>query len=295
MSTASCTLELNDDIACGDGFVDEIAGEECDPGDPSSFINTCVGTNRPAGMGACDPVTCEIINDLEQCAICGDGRVDEIIGEQCDGDELNGRACVGGVGTLQCSTSCLFDYSECEDCGNGTVDPGEECDPKMSGRDVTIGKPPCHELESPFGIAKPFTGGTPGSCRDDCTWDVAGCNYCGNGQVEGPTVLDTELDIQSLPEWCDGGDFDNAILEQELAGSACTQTNSDTRPIVECAPNCLDLIEVDVEPACCLKAGAACPSISPIRCCFEVDQPNSPLSPCAVVVEPDGTFTEVCR
>lgn len=294
LSTVSCTLTLNDDIACGDGFVDEIAGEQCDPGVPSSYINACVGTSRPDGRGDCDPVTCEIINDLEQCAICGDDRVDEIIGEQCDGQNLNGRTCLGAVGILQCTTDCQYDESECEDCGNGSIEPGEECDPNMDPDGLTMGKPQCHELTSPFS-AKPYTAGTPGNCRSDCTWERAGCNYCGNGQVEDATPLDTEGSIVTLPEWCDGFDFDRGILDRELAGSACTQNNPDTRPIVQCADDCLDFIEVDAEPSCCLRSGAACPALGQLRCCYELEQLESADGPCAVVVQPDGNFTEVCR
>jgi len=287
---SACTLTLDDGIACGDGFVDEDF-EECDPGDPRSFVNACLSTNRPDGVGACDPVTCEIINDLEQCAVCGDDRVDESIGEQCDGSNLNGRTCLGGVGTLQCSTSCRYDESECKNCGNGSVDPGEECDPNTDGIDLTMGKPPCVELTSPF---QPYTAGTPGPCRDDCLWERTGCSYCGNNNVEGPVPVDFE-GATTIPEWCDGSDFDPEILDQELGNSVCTQANSDTRPIVECADNCLDLIPVDAEQPCCLKGGVACPTLSSVKCCFEIDHPNSTLLPCQVVVLEDGNFTEVCR
>ena len=63
----ACLLDLDHQIACGDKYVDEAAGEECDPGDPDSFKNACADV-RPAGSGACDPEDCTIIKTVEQCA-----------------------------------------------------------------------------------------------------------------------------------------------------------------------------------------------------------------------------------
>jgi hypothetical protein len=64
---------------------------------------------------------------------CGDGIID--VGEQCDGDELQGFDCVSlGLpdGTLTCHPAmCTFDTSGCGfvgNCGNGIIDAGEQCD-----------------------------------------------------------------------------------------------------------------------------------------------------------------------
>lgn len=287
----ACTLALDQSIACGDGFVDTEAGEQCDPGDPSSYVNACVGTNRPDGVAACDPIMCTIINDLEQCAVCGDGRVDESLGEECDGDELNGRTCPGGVGILQCNTSCRFDESECKSCGNGKLDPEEECDPNLD--DLTTGKPNCTDLLSPMGPSQPYTSGTPGTCRDDCQWERTGCGYCGNGKVDREVALDFEGTL-NIAEWCDGNDFHAETLNDQLSGTACSQANSNLRPIVECADNCLDFIPLDLP--CCVKTGALCPDEgSPLHCCFEIDNPNSTDSPCEVVFDTSNNIIDACR
>ena len=293
-TNVSCLLELPVSMACGDGYHDVEAGEECDPGDPDSFLNKCVTTSRPDGQGACDPITCELIIDVEQCAVCGDGRVDEIVGEQCDGDELNGRSCLGGVGTLQCTTSCLYDYSECRDCGNGRLDPGEECDPNSDGGTLTMGKPPCVDLDSPFETI-PYTAGTPGECGDDCRWNRTGCNYCGNGRVDDSLDVDFEGTQQALPEKCDGTNFDAISIERQFATSACSQNNPSTRPIIECSDDCLELIPLELEQPCCIKSGAPCPTLSNLQCCSDIEQPENGLDACLFILDEKGNFNEVCR
>jgi len=50
---AACAFPLDDEIACGDAYVDRAAGEECDPQDPArGYEQACVGTTRPRGLAA---------------------------------------------------------------------------------------------------------------------------------------------------------------------------------------------------------------------------------------------------
>lgn len=127
--TASCLLELDTEIACGDGYADSVSGEECDPGDPESFRFGCPG----GGPGSCDPTTCQL-----QC--CGDNQING--NEECDGPEFdlaapdktatNDDTCRGltvpgtdvhyTTGDASCTAECRIDRSECSLCGNGQVD-----------------------------------------------------------------------------------------------------------------------------------------------------------------------------
>jgi len=284
----ACTLSLDDDIACGDGYVDLEAGEECDPGDPDSFVHACADTLRPYGTAACDPTDCTIIDDPEQCRVCGDGIIDYDAGEECDGNE---RTCPWGVGTAPCTAQCRFDTSACGTCGNGVLDEGEECDPNLDDQ-LTMGKPSCAQLSSPLGASRPYTGGQPGSCRPNCLWDRTSCNYCGNGHVDRDVQLDFE-GVVRVDEWCDGNAFDVTKLDKELEGTVCSQVDDDLRPIVECGDDCQEFIPLELPQPCCLKTGSACPAPdAPVRCCFEVDDPESPLDPCQRIA---GGMFDACR
>lgn len=291
----ACTLELDNGFSCGDGYWNREAGEDCDPQVPDSFVNACVGTSRPDGIADCDPEACTIINDIEQCGVCGDGRADELLYEECDKDDLSGHACPSGKGQLQCNADCTLDDSACDKCGNGMIDPGEECDPNP-GLGGFVNKPPCTELVSPYGDALPYSAGLPGSCRDDCRWERTTCSYCGNLQIESDGYVIDFDGTKAIPEWCDGSDFDRSALEMELANSACTSVDAELRPIVACAPNCLDFIPLELRQPCCYKSGADCPpDDSPTRCCYEEEHAGVQLDPCQVILVNQDNFLEVCR
>lgn len=291
---AACTLQIEPRISCGDGYVDEDAGEECEPGVPSTYENACRDINRPYGTAACDPYECTIINDLAQCALCGDGFVDELFGEECDGDQLNGQSCQGGAGTLQCN-ACRLDYSACRSCGNGEIDAGEECDPNAPP-DTLGSKPSCAMLDSPYGDALPYSSGLPGSCGEDCRWKRTTCGYCGNGSLETDGYVVDFDGSMALPERCDGQALDDDALEEAIADSTCTSTSADLRPVVECATNCRDFILVDLPQPCCYRADASCPTNDSLfRCCHELEHPEA-LEHCQYRFDIDGTpIANICR
>ncbi|MBC8068831.1 MAG: hypothetical protein IAG13_10905 [Deltaproteobacteria bacterium] len=287
---SACLIDLDHRIACGDGYVDRAAGEECDPGDPDSFVNECRDTIRPDGTADCDPTTCEIINDRLQCAFCGDGRLDSdfiddamtVRLEECDGDKFAIPSCPSG-GQLACTSDCRVDFSRCDLCGNGVLDEGEECDPNadvggiVSSRTCAGADP----LQSPY-LDLPFASGVAAICLDDCRYDRSGCSYCGNGAAEDSkqTALSPlQVITMTAPEACDGeyvrdaalvGDFAACFTDPDLDGKSNTTANA------ECAPGCHELVPRVDAPLCCLKTGEDCPAEgAAARCCHEYTDPEA--------------------
>ncbi|MHC4443470.1 MAG: LamG-like jellyroll fold domain-containing protein, partial [Planctomycetota bacterium] len=115
-------------LALSNNRTDLIVSQETSVGD---VWQACVTPND----GICDGIKlCS--NDLIVLLlppVCGNGVVEGT--EVCDGSDLAGETCtsqMGSVytGTLACNPGCDgFDTSGCTtSCGNGVLDPGEECD-----------------------------------------------------------------------------------------------------------------------------------------------------------------------
>lgn len=105
--------------------------------------------------------------------ICGNGVLD--VGEECDGGALppvidpSLATCAlatsdpASVGTVLCDESCKVDTSQCmviDLCGNGVIDPGEQCDTS------DLGGQTCQTLGY-------LRGGL--TCSTDCRFDTEGC------------------------------------------------------------------------------------------------------------------------
>ena len=148
-------------VQCGDGFLDEPAGEQCDDGnlidgDGCSSICTFEVPEPFCGDGNLDPgEACDDGNndDGDGCSanctvepFCGDGNLDP--GEACDdGNNADNDGCSADC-TIEafCGDGNLNDGEECDDgnriegdgcdnncmiepfCGDGNLDPGEQCD-----------------------------------------------------------------------------------------------------------------------------------------------------------------------
>ena len=113
--------------------------------------------------------------ELENKPCCGDEILQQ--SEVCDGSNLDGQSCESlgyTSGTLSCEEDCSgFDESECNLCGNGQVDEGEDCD-------GSVGATTCEDLDRGTGDL---------ACANDCTWNVSGCT-CGNGIIDVGEVCD---------------------------------------------------------------------------------------------------------
>jgi hypothetical protein len=107
---------------------------------------------------------------------CGDGRVDVL--EECDGPIPIADAACSALGTyvsgnFACTPDCKLDMSACVGavCGNGLVDPTEDCDGAAFKS--------CTDID-----AVRYGGGTL-KCDAHCAYDTSACTLrCGNGIVD---------------------------------------------------------------------------------------------------------------
>jgi len=287
----ACLIELDRVLACGDGYVDEAVGEECDPNDPEEAYKAACPNNN----GACDPESCEIINTDAQCAKCGDGVIDAAAGEECDGSNI-GATCWGD-GQPTCTPpsndpstpGCKLDFSSCDPCGNDEPDPGEECDDRTPGGDLVTpvscaGSPADPPLRSPY-IEYPYTSGQTVTCLPSCKYDRTNCAYCGNGTINGPLFVSLTSSVLSLAEVCDGDEFNKA--EQAENFPLCAELNAYGN--VACDANCLGYEERGGGgQTCCLPPNSPCPSEGDsLRCCYEYAHPEAGEF-CLPVILPTG-------
>jgi hypothetical protein len=255
-----------------------ISGAACNDNAGCPVGETCDGTEIYLGSGLCASggvlrcVNCQ--EDTSACYDCGDGAIDRTCSgderetctldsecaaknaglcvgrEQCDGSDLGtppaecGDAGGGFTGgTLGCLSTCFWDTSLCFGCGNGTVEPGEVCDP---GPPENLNGETCTSL--PAG----HDGGIL-ACDLDCLgFDEDGCYFCGDGNVDkfctGDPTFACTVDGDcagvggtcTLGEQCDTtGDTCANVLGGGSTGTAtCTAGCAfDTSACVTCGDN----------------------------------------------------------
>lgn len=189
-SSDGVTVFCKQDPICGDGFIDP--GELCDNYGPVfGVIDECTDfTTFLGGELGCDS-DCQL--DKSRCDShpkCGNGVMDP--GEQCDKNgPLFGEIydCKNipdfSGGTIRCMDNCMIDTSGCfpiDTCGNGILDPGEECD----GTDLGSVPDGCNEYDSIF------TGGQLKCTK--CHIDTSACEgvvgICGDGMLNPEETCD---------------------------------------------------------------------------------------------------------
>ena len=157
-----------------------------------------------SGKLGCDS-NCEFIADDAHCvrkptSKCGNGILED--DEWCDGTKFTDNlTCAAwssefSGGKLKCTKDCQIDDSGCEKiqasaCGNGTIDPGEECDTN------TFTNKYCKNYSSIY------KSGTL-KCTNDCRIDTSACvAYCGDGTVSYSRgeECDTNLADPSNPKY----------------------------------------------------------------------------------------------
>ena len=103
-------------ILCGNGVVEEKAGERCDPGIPPLSPGSCA-TNCDDSDACTDDFFAATGCQRDQDA-CQHPPIKALI---------SGDGCCPGGATHATDTDCAFG------CGNGVVDPGEACDKEATG------------------------------------------------------------------------------------------------------------------------------------------------------------------
>lgn len=161
-------------------------------------VGACVVATLALLVAACGPEYVD--NDLDAAMqketgpdvsgeACGNGLIDTVYGETCDGENFGGATChsFGSPdGALICTSRCGIDTALCigqDLCGNGLVEGDERCDDGPGNEACRYGVESCEV------------------CLPDCTLGAGDPSYCGDGVHDRPY------------ERCDGA---------ELAGATCT-------------------------------------------------------------------------
>ncbi len=175
--SSTCTCQYG---YCGDYKLNG-PNEECDHVDQDKIDWQCVD----AGF---DPISGYACNNCK-CEKCGNGRLEGT--EQC---ERPGDPCPGS--SLICSLSCTCEPDTGGICGDGVLDPGEECDGTQFNNTI------CPTVKVSGGLVLGLEG-----CLADCT-----CTYrprrepgdlCGNGVWDNGEQCDASEQPQN-PKQCRG-------------------------------------------------------------------------------------------
>ncbi|MCC6748335.1 MAG: hypothetical protein IT371_11795 [Deltaproteobacteria bacterium] len=320
----SCPARCDDGVAC---TADGVKGA-------GTCAAVCASepTTACKGGDACCPQGCDAKSDSDCSGSCGNGGVEPP--EKCDTKIAEGQpgacpsscddgasctedkllnagscdavcaftaitACKGGDGC--CPTGCdAKSDSDCSPtCGNGTVEPPEQCDTKIPSGQSGACPTGCDDGNA----CTQDTLLNPGTCGATCTSTAvtqckggdgccpSGCNAlsdgdcsatCGNGTVEPPEKCDTKVAAGqpgACPTACDDGNSctqdkllnggtcaagcSQSAITQCRSGDGCCPVGCNARSDSDCSPSCGNGV-VEVPERCDTKIPVgqvgACPT-----------------------------------
>ncbi|MDH5719312.1 MAG: DUF4215 domain-containing protein [Spirochaetia bacterium] len=248
------------EVICGDGHINNAAGEECEYSKHCSNGNSCVSNVDCFGNGdgfctfrlvegdGCS-ATCQTI-------ICGNGILQTSNAEQCDDGNT--------IDTDSCNNSCQI--VPLATCSNGAKDAGEECDPSVNGAypnnaadcnaNCTLSS--CGDGYTNTNTEDCDTGGIDTlTCNADCTFTICGDSKmnAASGETcdDGNTTPDDGCDANCYTEICgngveqpdrgeecdDGGKCDNNIFLYCTKDADCGAGTCVKQPNDGCSTSCL--------------------------------------------------------
>jgi cysteine-rich repeat protein len=216
--------------SCGNGIIDNYAGEMCDDGNiiANDGCNADCTSDETCGNGVIDDQQGEVCDDGNQisgdeCSAdcrssgrCGDGVVNELAGEECD-DGGNSEAC-----DADCTAAS---------CGDGFVNPqaGEQCEPTSPGCSNSCQLTNCGDGTKDLGEDCDEGAMNTATCDNDCTFPA-----CGDGVhnlLAGEPCDDggnsSTCDADCTPAQCPDGVLNVAAGEECDAGRESTECDSD--------------------------------------------------------------------
>ena len=212
-NTDRCANDCTVNVACGDGFLDDFAGEECDPPDPG---NGCTANCRLESI--CGDGNLEGVEACDDGAECNDGTSCTTPGSICGSD---GSTCAPRSGD-GCTALCVVEFcgdgvtnNSTEQCDDGNTTSGDGCEsdcmlPAVCGNGIPEGSEECD-----FGA----------QCDDGATC-VINAMSCGDGSTCAPRAGNGCTE-NCEDEFCGDG------IQQSALGEECEPPN-----VGQCDANC---------------------------------------------------------
>jgi len=275
-----CSANCRSEEICGDGVVDQAAGEACDDGNLAAGDGCSASCQiESCGNGVVDDGELCDVAALRQDAVC---RPDCFWSDTCFYDELTDfwQANCAGEPWLEPASGCAPTCVSTGACGNGRVDlfRGEQCDDGNTSAGDGC-SPDCQQENCGNAELDPGEICDDGNLTsgDGCARTCVSDESCGNG------VPDT-----AVGEACDdgnvvGGDGCSATCALEScgngvvdAGEACDDGTLG-RSTVTCSANCLSnrqcgnsFVDLDYFEACDdgnTQSGDGCSAICELETC----------------------------